>query len=316
MRVRILRLQAGARAPFATPAQVDELPHDESLCVFSEISGPFRLGGWWPQCFRSTLRGSVFGRRAGLWLRIGGGSFQVCHSGPGPELDVPLGGSAVFTTWVPAPDLMRRLAQPYERDSAAGPQLFSARYGTTQGYWRLHQLGAECFGARSDAIDDHGAMERVLAAVAEAQSAFEPYLQRCPGRKPEQRRELFARLQRVRGLFDTDFYGDSTIERLAELASLSPSRFVNVYRHVFGETPHKALARAKLKRAFDVLGDGSRAMTDVAHQLGFESRCAFARWIKSETGMSPTELRASLGRVALPPSADERTYTRRRRQPA
>ena len=305
MLTRILRLGPEARPPFATPADAERWPADENLLVIHQLWSAQSLGGWWPLNVRTTLQGRVHQRMGDLIAEHDEQGFALVEGGPGPEAEVTLGEEAMLVTLMPARCTLERLVEPGDRQHADYPVLFAAHYGRDQrAWWMLRQLATECFVAPEPALDDRGITERLVAAVKVAQAPLEALVERCPGRRMHHRRDLFARLQRVRALLEARFTGDLNVGQMASIASLSPTHFIRVYRQVFDETPHRTLARAKLRLAAGMLADGGRTITEVSRLLGFENRCAFARWYRQETGESASAARARL-RAALPAVAEE-----------
>lgn len=325
MQTRIIRLGPNGTAPFHSPHDFARLPANTNLCVIHELRSQQSLGGWWPTCLRTMLQGKVFARSGRLLAEVDDQSFAVTEPGAGPEFEVTLGEPSFLVTLVPAASLLRQLIDPAERQEAEYPVLFAARYDReSRPYWLLRQLATECFVNEAESIDDGGITERVLAGVRSAQESFEPFIERCPGRRLHHRRELFARLQRVRSLMESNFQGDIDIDHMGAIASLSPTHFIRVYKQVFGETPHRALARSKLDQAARLLARSSRTITEIGRMLGFENRSAFARWYRKETGESASEARermraagtggaaATLLRTAGPEEDAERSQPRER----
>lgn len=292
MQTRIIRLGPNGAPPFLSPHDFARVPANTNLCVIHELRSQQSLGGWWPTCLRTMLQGKVFARSGRLLTEVDDQTFSVAEPGPGPEFEVTLGEPSFLVSLVPAASLLRQLIDPAERQEAEYPALFAARYGReARPYWLLRQLATECFVNEAESIEDDGITERVLAGVRAAQESFEPYVERCPGRRLHHRRELFARLQRVRSLMQSNFQGDIDIDQMGIIASLSPTHFIRVYKQVFSETPHRTLARSKLEQAGRLLGGSSRTITEIGRMLGFENRSAFARWFRKETGESASEAR-------------------------
>jgi AraC-like DNA-binding protein len=299
MQTRIIRIGPNGSPPFHSPHDFARIPPNTNVCVIHELRAQQSLGGWWPACLRTMLQGRVFARSGRLLTELDDQTFSVVEPGPGPEFETTLGEPSFLVTLIPSAALLRQLIDPSERQEAEYPVLFAARYGReSRPYWLLRQLATECFVNEAEAIDDGGITERVLAGVRAAQDAFEPLIDRCPGRRLHHRRELFARLQRVRSLMESNFQGDIDIDQMGSIASLSPTHFIRVYKQVFGETPHRALARSKLDQAARLLGRSSRTITEIGRMLGFENRSAFARWYRKETGESASEARERMRSAA------------------
>lgn len=179
--------------------------------------------------------------------------------------------------------------------------LFAMRYGAAwAGYLPLRDLAHRAVLSESKALDDGGALERVLGEAHQSQRALDAYLERTPGRSRAHRADLFARLQRVRVLVSGGGLGDLQLSDLLDLAAMSPCHLVRTYQTVFGTTPHRELGRAKARTAAKMLLDHGLTMGDVAYAVGFDNRCSFSRWFRSEAGCSPSEFRARARRAAAP----------------
>ena len=83
-----------------------------------------------------------------------------------------------------------------------------------------------------------------------------------------------------------------TVARMAELASLSPSRFHALYSKVFGVTPIADLAVAKIDYAKDLLrAKAHYSIPDITEMVGFQSQSHFVRKFKKITGITPHQYR-------------------------
>lgn len=79
-----------------------------------------------------------------------------------------------------------------------------------------------------------------------------------------------------------------TVEEMAQMASLSPSRFHAVYKSLFGSPPMKDLIGAKIDYAKTLLlMEDKPVLSCVAERLGYKSQQHFISQFKSVTGMTP-----------------------------
>lgn len=83
------------------------------------------------------------------------------------------------------------------------------------------------------------------------------------------------------------------LERLAQLALMSPFHFHRVFRGMVGETAVELARRLRMERAAWrlVAPGGSAAVTEIAFEAGYETHEAFTRSFRSRYGCSPTEFR-------------------------
>ena len=81
------------------------------------------------------------------------------------------------------------------------------------------------------------------------------------------------------------------LERLAQLAHLSPYHFHRIYRAILGETVYETTRRLRLNRAALDLLDDKLSIERTAHRAGFGSQAAFTRAFRAEYGTPPARYR-------------------------
>ncbi|ABQ27658.1 transcriptional regulator, AraC family [Geotalea uraniireducens Rf4] len=82
-----------------------------------------------------------------------------------------------------------------------------------------------------------------------------------------------------------------TIERLAEVACLSPFHFHRIFSAHVGETVTGYVRRLRLERAATRIAFTGESVTDTALGVGYETPAAFTRAFRERFGMSPSEFR-------------------------
>lgn len=82
-----------------------------------------------------------------------------------------------------------------------------------------------------------------------------------------------------------------TLPDIAEAAGIAPRTLQHAYRHAFGMSPMRALARERMRRVrFELIAaQGSRSVTDVALEWGFTHLGRFAADYRREFGERPSE---------------------------
>lgn len=83
-----------------------------------------------------------------------------------------------------------------------------------------------------------------------------------------------------------------TVERLAKLAGLSPSRFRARFRETVGLGPIAYLTALRLDIAAQLLQHTDARVSEVADQVGYDSLAAFSRAFKRHRGVAPEQWRA------------------------
>lgn len=82
-------------------------------------------------------------------------------------------------------------------------------------------------------------------------------------------------------------------EQMAELVSLSKSRFYSVYKSIYGNSPTDDLIRARIDYAKNALISGGETVSQISERLGYNNTTHFIRQFKAFTGYSPSQYRKS-----------------------
>jgi AraC family transcriptional regulator len=153
-------------------------------------------------------------------------------------------------------------------------------------------------------------LQDVVVQMLRRQADLNPYIERCPGRTVRYQRQVFLRLIRARNHIALAGGVDASLNRLADIARMSPTHFLRTYRATFGQTPHKHVLRTRMYAAHDMLTRGDLGISEICRSLGFENRCAFARVFKQQFGVTPTELRthSTVNRPTSPLPTATRTF--------
>jgi AraC-like DNA-binding protein len=81
------------------------------------------------------------------------------------------------------------------------------------------------------------------------------------------------------------------LEATAKAAGLSAFHFLRVFSQVLGVTPHQYLVRSRLRRAAQLLVEGTQSITDIAFDVGFADLSNFVRTFNRAAGMAPRQFR-------------------------
>ena len=107
---------------------------------------------------------------------------------------------------------------------------------------------------------------------------------------------LDPRLQRVMEACCQDLRRRWTVRSMAELATVSESRFAHLFREEVGTTPLRYLERQRLARGAQLLRWSSLSIKEIAHEVGFASPFYFSLRFKAETGNNPRAFRSVTAR--------------------
>ena len=80
---------------------------------------------------------------------------------------------------------------------------------------------------------------------------------------------------------------------LARVAGYSPFHFLRVFQNHIGLTPADYIRKRRISEIVKHMEDGSRPMSDIAFEYGFNSKENFTRAFKKEHRILPTEFRAA-----------------------
>lgn len=117
-------------------------------------------------------------------------------------------------------------------------------------------------------------------------------LQRIPAARKATRDELMRRVLAAHEWIWANYREDVTLEQMARAAALSPNHLIRTYRQVFGMSPHQHVVELRLRKAAQLLRDGSDlSVLAICAAVGFESPSTFSGTFRRKTGMSPSEYR-------------------------
>lgn len=84
-----------------------------------------------------------------------------------------------------------------------------------------------------------------------------------------------------------------TIEKLAEICSLSRSSFLRKFAQKLGKPPYEYIKDWKMTIAKNLLRDTSTPIYDISEQVGYQSASAFSTAFLKHTGVAPNDYRNS-----------------------
>lgn len=99
------------------------------------------------------------------------------------------------------------------------------------------------------------------------------------------------RLSRVTAYIHDHLDEEIDLQKLAEIACLSPYHWHRIYRAVQGETIAATVKRLRLHRAAGHLAHSDMAIEEVAERCGYPNLQSFTRIFKSVYGMPPAQYR-------------------------
>jgi AraC family transcriptional regulator of arabinose operon len=100
-----------------------------------------------------------------------------------------------------------------------------------------------------------------------------------------------SRLERARRQIHQRLAHAWTVEEMARIASLSPSRFNALFKAQYRETPMRHLILARVHRAKSLLRETTMSQEEIADALGYQDVYYFNRQFARETGIPPGRYR-------------------------
>jgi AraC family L-rhamnose operon transcriptional activator RhaR/AraC family L-rhamnose operon regulatory protein RhaS len=99
------------------------------------------------------------------------------------------------------------------------------------------------------------------------------------------------RVSNVIGALEGEFAYNWSLAELLDIAHMSKSNFMRVFRKATGHTPLEYLQHVRIHQAMSLLKKTNWSMMQVAVSVGFSDSNYFARQFKKISGMSPTQFR-------------------------
>lgn len=101
------------------------------------------------------------------------------------------------------------------------------------------------------------------------------------------KQEIFKRISLAHSFILENFDQPISLDGLARVALFSKYHVVRLYRQIYGLTPYQHLLQVRVEKAKELLLQ-NYAPTEVAYQLSFSDRRAFAKVFKRFTGVAPS----------------------------
>lgn len=90
---------------------------------------------------------------------------------------------------------------------------------------------------------------------------------------------------------DRHFAEPLNVPKIAQVAAMSSAHFTRRFRVVFGQTPHQYLYQRRIERAQWLLRTTQLPITQICHDVGYESLGTFTRTFRRLTGETPSVFR-------------------------
>lgn len=122
------------------------------------------------------------------------------------------------------------------------------------------------------------------------------YLSRTYSSSETTEAHALLRVGHVIGALENDFAKDWKLEDLQQIAHMSRSNLMRVFREATGVAPIEYLLRLRIQKAMKLLRSTDLSVTEIALQTGFNDSNYFARQFRKITGCSPVKYRKETSR--------------------
>ncbi len=115
-------------------------------------------------------------------------------------------------------------------------------------------------------------------------------------RNVESPREDISRFASVFEYIEENLGGNISLDELAALVNLSPSRFSHAFKVAYGVAPYRYILERRIEKAKALLCNSVATIAAISEDVGFSSQGRFSRVFTQYTGTTPSAYRMSLGR--------------------
>ncbi|MGA0332670.1 MAG: AraC family transcriptional regulator [Kiritimatiellia bacterium] len=105
--------------------------------------------------------------------------------------------------------------------------------------------------------------------------------------------QALLRVGHVIGSLEQDYARDWTLEEILQIAHMSRSNFMRVFKKATGQPPIEYLLRLRIQEAMKLLTHSDRSITEIAMDVGFNDSNYFSRQFRQALGQSPRSFRLS-----------------------
>jgi AraC-like DNA-binding protein len=104
--------------------------------------------------------------------------------------------------------------------------------------------------------------------------------------------EAERRVRRIAEMLALHFENNWTLATMSEAAQLSRTQFAQLLKRATGDTPITYLNRLRVREAKKLMRESNKSITEIAHEVGFNSSQYFATVFKEFTGTAARSFRA------------------------
>jgi AraC-like DNA-binding protein len=117
------------------------------------------------------------------------------------------------------------------------------------------------------------------------------YLSRAYTKTDTTEAHALLRVGNVIGAIENNFSKDWKLDELLEIAHMSRSNLMRIFRNATGQTPIDYLIRLRIQKALDMLRNTDQSITEIAFEIGFNDSNYFTRCFRKIMGQTPRQYR-------------------------
>jgi len=138
---------------------------------------------------------------------------------------------------------------------------------------------------------------KIFESVRKDYQKTESKVNNIKAKKVSTRIEIVRRISIVKEYIDAHFDEDISLQKLAQVATMSPYHLLRSFKSFFQVTPHQYLIAKRLKKAKFLLWDTDDGVRTITKSVGFQNNSSFIRLFKANMFMTPLEYRNFRRRV-------------------
>lgn len=230
------------------------------------------------------------------WRR--GQRFSRFSARPGHVLVTPPGGPHRLRINLPvemlwcaiAQDVIDRIANDEPNPGHAPFEVIESITRSDEGLWSLGRLLADRLLSPIHGSHPYAAALQTQIAIHLLWHHSSPHHGTAAGGDAVADR----RLDSVIRYMKQNLTGDISLEKLAEIAGLSPNYFLGAFREATGRTPHRYVNELRIAQACEMLRDPRRPITEVSLAVGFSSQSHLTEVFRRTMHTTPAAYRSRL----------------------
>lgn len=125
----------------------------------------------------------------------------------------------------------------------------------------------------------HSSIEKLMISLSRADDLAQDNWKIAETRRTE--------MENARKRIHMEYARNWSVEEMAKLVNLSPSRFYTIYKRIFGVSPMHDLCMTRIQRARMLLNHGGYSIEEVSELTGYNNQYHFIRQFKQFTGITP-----------------------------